>query len=113
MTSGLIGIIKEIIRSVWNWIKKIFVKIFNFFRNVVCWFRDPNRLRKLQEDENIIAVAIKERLENGNYNVINCLFDKERCELVDYEEDALIIESEQLDKETLKAFGEKDMIVLQ
>jgi len=105
-------IIFEALKAVWDFIKKIFVKILNFFKNIISWFRDPDRLKKLQEDSNVIAVSIKEKLDNGNYAVINCLFDQENNELVDYTEDAEIIESEQLDKDSIRNFGDKDMIVL-
>ena len=108
----MLELIMEALKAVWNWIKKIFLKILNFFNNIVNWFMDPERLKKIQENKDIIAVAIKQNLENGNYNVVNCLFDTNRGEIVDYETDAVIIEAEQLDSETLRAFGNKDMIVL-
>ena len=46
-------------------------------------------------------------------NVINCLYDKKRGEVIDYEEDAVGIEAEDLDSQTRQAFGNKDMIILQ
>lgn len=104
--------IMEALRYVWNFIKRIFVKVLNFFNNIVSWFKDVDRLRKLRKDRNTIAVVIKEKLENGNYNVVNCLFDKEQGEVVDYEEDALIIEAEMLDENTIRQFGDKNMIIL-
>ena len=106
-------LIKSLLASVWEWIKKIVVAIISFARNIISFFRDRNRLRKLQEDQNRIAVAIKEKLENGEYQVVNCLFDKQKSELVDPEEDAVVITSGQLDAETLSNFGSKDMIILQ
>ncbi|MBQ9337839.1 MAG: hypothetical protein IJS14_11160 [Lentisphaeria bacterium] len=105
--------IKSLLAKVWELIKKIVVAIISFVRNIVSFFKDRNRLQKLQEDQNRIAVAIKEKLENGEYQLVNCLFDKQKSELVDPEEDAVVITSGQLDAETLSNFGSKDMIVLQ
>lgn len=104
-------LIKSLLAEVWELIKKIVVIIFSFVTNIVSFFRDPSRLRKLQENQNRIAVAIKEKLENGDYQVVNCLYDKEETKLVDPEEDAEVITSGELDAETKHAFGKKDMIV--
>lgn len=92
--------------------KKIFLKIVNFVTNIVSFFKDPQRLKKLQEDKNRIAISIKENLDNGKFNVVNCLYDKTTEEIVDMETDALGINAESLDEETKQHFGDKDMIVL-
>lgn len=106
-------LIKSLLNDVWEFLKKIFVKIVSFFQNICSFFRDPNRLRKLQADQNRIAVAIKEKLDNGDYQVVNCLYDKQDCTLVTPEADAEVITSEELDAETERYFGRKDMVVLQ
>lgn len=106
-------LIKSLLNKVWDFIKKIFVKIVSFLRNIAAFFKDPNRLQKLQADQNRIAVAIKEKLDNGDYQVVNCLYDKDDCTLVTPEADAEVITSEDLDAETRKIFGRKDMVVLQ
>ena len=105
--------IKSLLAKVWEWIKKIVVAIISFVSNIISFFRNRSRLRKLQEDQNRIAVAIKEKLENGDYQVVNCLYDKADENLVTPEEDAQVITSAQLDAETQRNFGSKDMIVLQ
>lgn len=102
----------ELIRGAWDYIKKLFLQFLNFLNNIVSFFRERDRLKKIQRNKNIIATAIKENLENGNVNVITCLFDTEEGELVDYEEDAQIITAENLDSQTKANFGDKDMIVL-
>lgn len=106
-------LIKSLLNDVWEFIKKIIVKIVSFLKNILSFFKNPNRLRKLQEDQNRIAVAIKEKLDNGDYQVVNCLYDKQDCKLVTPEDDAEVITSEDLDVDTRKTFGTKDMIVLQ
>lgn len=102
----------ELLRKAWEFIKKIFLKIINFVTNIVSFFKDPQRLKKLQEDKNRIAISIKENLDNGKFNVVNCLYDKTTEEIVDMETDALGINAESLDEETKQHFGDKDMIVL-
>lgn len=104
--------IKELLNAVWAVIKKIIVKIVNFLKNILAFFKTPSRLGKLQEDKNRIAVSIKENLANGNYQVINCLFDTKSETLVAPEEDSEVISAETLDAETAAKFGNKAMLVL-
>lgn len=108
----MIEAIRNALKAVWNFIKRIFVKILNFFGNIVSFFKDPKRLQELERNKDAIAVAIKDRLSTGNYNVINCLFDKQKEELIDYMENTLILEAEELDEATKQHFGDKEMIVL-
>lgn len=102
----------ELLRSIWNYIKRIFLKVVNFTRNILSFFKDPNRLKKLKEDRNLIAVSIKDNYDKGNYNIVNCLFDRSNNTIVDTENDALGIETEYLDRATANNFGDKDMIIL-
>ena len=104
--------IVDMARAIWDYIKKIAIKVLKFFNNIVSFFKDRNRLEKLKANKDLLAVAIKENLENGNCNVVNCLFDKETNEIVDYEENAQGITAESLDSETKGYFGNKDMIML-
>jgi len=104
--------IKELLNAIWQLIKKVFLKLINFIANIVSFFKDPSRLQKLQEEKDRIAVSIKENLANGNYQVINCLFDQATDQLVTPETDAEVISAEELDSETVENFGNKDMIVL-
>ena len=102
----------ELAQEIWAFIKRILIKILNFARNIVGFFKNPSRLKKLKEDRNLMAIAIKENLDNGNYKTVNCLFNKATNEVEDYQE-ALGIESEDIDSETEQAFGDKAMIVLE
>ena len=102
----------ELLRAIWNFIKKIVVKIINFVNNIINFFRNPQILNKLKEDRDLIAISIKENLDNGQFNVVNCLYDKVLEDIVEVETDAIGIEAEKLDKETKQRFGNKDMIVL-
>lgn len=104
--------IKELLAAIWDLIKKIGVKLLGFIANIYSFFKDPSRLNKLQEDQSRIAVSIKENLANGNYQVVNCLFDTDTNELVAPETDAEIITAEDLDSQAEEKFAGKDMIIL-
>lgn len=109
---SFVGEIIAFFKTVWEFIKKIFVPVLNFVKNIVSFFKQPDRLEKLKQDEKKLAIAIKENLDNGNYNVINCIFDEETNEVVDYSVDSEVVNTESLDSETSNNFGDKDMIVL-
>lgn len=103
----------DLLRKAWEFIKKIILKIVDFAKNIVSFFNDPQRLKKLQEDKNIIAISIKENLDNGQFNIVNCLYDKATGKMVDMETDAQGIEAESLDEETKQRFGDKDMLIIE
>ena len=106
----MLDLILELLRKAWAWLKKIWVKVCSFFKNIVAFFKDKYRLAKLQRNSDLIAVAIKQKLDNKEYNVVNCLFDKAKGEI--QEADTLVVQSESLDMETRQQFGNQDMIIL-
>jgi hypothetical protein len=108
---SILEAVKNALKRIWEYIKKIFVKVIQFFRNIVDWFRSPERLWHIKDNKNILPVVIKENLASGNYNVINCLYNQEDEEIEDYQ--AEIVEGEKYDNDTLRNFGNKSMIVLQ
>ena len=104
----------EMLRAIWDYIKKkFFIPLLKFFSNIVSFFKDPDRLRKLENDNELLAVSIKDKLDSGGYNVINCLFDKSINKIVDYNKDAQGITTNRLDSETEAMFGDKDMLILE
>ena len=103
----------ELLRKIWDFIKKIFLKVVNWTKNIVGFFMDQQRLKKLQEEKNTIAIVIKEKLENGQYNLVKCLYNKEIDDVVYKETDAEGIEAESLDEETKQKFGDKDMLIIE
>ena len=100
----------ELLRSIWDRIKKFFVKVLNFAKNIVGFFKNPKIFNKLVNNNNLLAVSIKENLDNGNFRVVNCLYDEIIDDII--EVDTIGIGAESLDKETKQKFGNKDMIVL-
>ena len=99
------------LRKIWDLIKHIYRKIINFVKDLVNFFKDPQRMQELRENSNYVAIAIKDRLASGEYNVVNCLFDKDSNNVVDLDMDAEGIEAEELDAQTRANFGNKDMIL--
>ena len=55
----------------------------------------------------------QENLDNGKVRIINCLYDKNKEKVVNYEEDAIGYELEQMDSELARNFGNENMIILQ
>lgn len=103
----------EAIDALGNAVVRFFRTVVRFFENIAGFFKNKGRLAKLRRNGNLLAVSVKRNLENGNYNVVNCLFNTKTGELSNPEEDAEVIESEDLDATTEAQFGDKDMIVLQ
>ena len=52
----------ELLRAIWDFIKKIVVKIINFFNNIMKFFKNPQRLNKLKQNKNILAISIKDEI---------------------------------------------------
>jgi hypothetical protein len=129
MAGGLIGSILNFIRKVWDFIKKIVVKIVSFFKHIVGWARNTLKriLQNLEDEKKIrdidfIVVKIEENIERGNFSrvdiglkeqLVQCAYDREKGEIVDWENTARVISFEDLDTKTKQAFGDKDMIILQ
>jgi len=134
MAGGLIGSILNFIKRVWDFIKKIVVKIVSFFKHIVGWARNALKklLQNLEDKRKIkkidpIVIKIKEAIESNNYTtvpiglkeqvqkeqLVQCVYDREKGEIVDWENTARVISYGDLDPETKRAFEDKDMIILQ
>lgn len=102
----------DLMEEVWDKIVHFFKKVFYAFKEIVSFFRDPRRLKKLEANKKVIAVSIKENLSSNNYHVVNALYDTETDSLVDYDVSAERIETDSIDSEIERCFGDKAMIVL-
>ena len=114
---GFFSLVGNFFRNLWDMLcnigKTIYQKIVSFVKNVVSFFQKPSRLEQLEQHKEYIATVIKENLDNGKVRIINCLYDKNKEKVVNYEEDAIGYELEQMDSELARNFGNKDMIILQ
>lgn len=108
----MFDVIWEFIKSVWDSIKKFYYNIISFKQHILKFFKDPSILRKIQEDKDNIAVVIRERLNSGEFTTINVLFNTDEGEVVDYQNCAEANIAPELDAETNRNFGGKDMMVL-
>ena len=100
----------EAIKKVWNFLKRVTVKILNFFNNIVNWFKNPETLAEIRKDLNNLPVAVKQNLANGKVTVITGIFNKATGELS--VKHTIVYDAEKLDEETAKRFGDKDLIIL-
>lgn len=110
--SDLADRIIRAVKALGDLIKWIWLRIVKFFENIRDFFNKRERLAKLRKNRKLIALSIKQNLANGNYRVVNCLYDEEKDDLSEPEEDTQVITTEELDKETEKQFGNYDMIIL-
>ncbi len=117
------GAIWNLLKSAWNALKKIFVAIFDFLKNLVNWFKSKYREVILKRPKaRPIVMVIREEIEKGNYNtldvglkkqppIVKTFYDEATDEiLMDHTE---VVEYGTLDSETQKAFGDKDMLILE
>ena len=79
---------------------------------VIVFFRKKEILEQLKSNENIVAVAIKEK-KKDYYNIVCTLYDKKKEDILDIAECSLIFKTKDIDKDLQNAFGNKDMIVLE
>jgi len=107
---SLFDVIWRAAKAVWDFIVKIVVSVCGYVKNICRYFSDRARRDRL-EDPDIIAVAIRKHLDDGSYNVVNCLFDKEDQRVVD-PNDMEVITADALDEETMARFGKHDVLVL-
>ncbi len=53
---------------------------------------------------------MKERIKNGDYAVVNCIFDSETNQVIEID-DSQAIQAESVDQRTEIEFADKDMII--
>lgn len=112
----------EFLKKFWDSIKKIFVKIFSFIKNIGNWFRERyQRLKSKRPNLKAITLKIEKDLKSGNYStmdiglesncaIVNTFYDEDTKEIILDETQRL--ECDELDGETIRAFGDKEMLVL-
>lgn len=114
--------ILDFIVEVWERLKKIFRAIFNFFNDLKNWFVSKIKT-VIQRHPKVkpISLRIKKALETGKYStldiglsreeaIVNTFYDTETEEIL--EEYTEVVETNQLDSETIKAFGDEDILIL-
>ena len=107
-TPKIIFFFKKAWKAIKQFGKWLATKILSFAKNIRDFFLHRREL--LRKRKELLAISIKERLENGNIGVVNCLYDTNTGDI--YNMEAQDIEAEQLDNETIRNFSDKEMIVL-
>jgi len=77
---------------------------------VVSFFKNPDVTKKLQEDQNRIAVALKEKSDDGSVHVLLCIYDKNSSSIVGEALKRFV--ARKLAADLKNVFGDKDMIVM-
>lgn len=78
--------------------------------DILRFFKEYNRLKLLRSDSNLLPIVIKEQFDE-NFSVIGCLFNKSTKEIING--NTFIWQTEHLEDDLVKIFGDHDMIILQ
>lgn len=112
----MINSIVEFFKRIWDGLVKfckiVFIVILKFTENVISFFKSPKRYKRIKENRNYLPIVLRQKLKNGDYNVIEGIFDEEKDDMVDIEKETQGIECERLDSELNGYFGDKDLIIL-
>lgn len=112
----------DALKRVWDWIKKTFVRFFNFLKNLSGFFKgNYQEVKRKYPKAKPISLKIEKNIKKGNYNtvdiglnsditIVNTYYNEATGEIL--ENDTEVVETEQLDQQTIDAFGDQDMLVL-
>ena len=78
--------------------------------DIVSFFKRPEVTKELKSSEDLIAVALLDKKDDGTNSVMVCLFDKKNS-VVKQSLKRFVVDK--LSDDLLSTFGNKDMIVLQ
>lgn len=81
-------------------------------KEVVTFFKGQEIFRELENNSNLKAVAIRKNINSGNIKITLALFDKTNDKIANTKHGKTYI-VKNLDSDLEKAFGNKEMIVLQ
>lgn len=103
-------VVKEVIKNIWQWIKKTAEKIYNLAKRfleitintVTEWFKQ--RFVRINKQNDVMFV-LTEELRNGEYNVVQGIFSKQLDDVIDFQS----ISAKKVDS-TL--FANKEQVVL-
>ncbi len=87
-----------------------FVKILDM-SEILAFFKRDDVVKKLQENSNLIAAAIREKKDDGKFRIVAAVFDKEKNQIADMN-NAKVWLAEKISDDLTEAFGDKSMIVL-
>lgn len=110
-----------LLEQAWDFIKKIFVKVFSFIKNITNYFKERINIA-LRRNPNVKAIALKidNLIKKGNYltvdiglgnkTIVKTFYDEEKGKIM--EDITEIVGAESLDQETIDQFGDKELLIL-
>ena len=78
--------------------------------DIVSFFRRPEVTKELKSSEDLIAVALREKSDDGTNSIMVCLYDKKTSAV---KQSLKRFVADKLSADLISTFGNKDMIVLQ
>ncbi|OBV28586.1 hypothetical protein BKN38_09855 [Helicobacter sp. CLO-3] len=81
-------------------------------REVVEFFKEPETLKSLQENKDLLAVVIREKKDDGKIQIVLTAFNESTNEMASFPHTKSFL-VEKIDEDLSASFGDKDMIVLQ
>lgn len=81
MIGSIVSNVASLFKSVWSWVKKIFVQVLNFAKNIVEYFRNPARLKELQNNKDLVAIAIRQK-QGENIQVVLNVFNAVKNKII-------------------------------
>lgn len=78
--------------------------------DIISFFKRPEVTKELKSSEDLIAVALLEKKDDGTNSVMVCLYDKKNLTA---KQSLKCFVADKLSDDLLSTFGNKDMIVLE
>lgn len=81
-------------------------------KEVIGFFQQTEILKQLQENSNLLAVVVREKLDNGDIALTLTCYDKEKEKIAHspYTKQYVV---KNMDSDLIQNFGNKDMLVLE
>lgn len=106
----------EFIKTFWPQLVKLgrilFTVLLKLKENIVNFFKSLKNWKNIKDNKHWLPIVVREKLKNGDYNVIAGIFDEEKNDMVDIENETQGFECERFDSELSGYFGDKDLIIL-
>lgn len=103
-------------KSIWTKLVKlgkiILKALLKFKENIISFFKEPKRWKMIKENKKYLPFIIREKMKNGDYETITGVFDEEKNNVVDIENETQGFKCERFDSELTDYFGNKDLVFL-
>jgi hypothetical protein len=76
-----------------------------YYEEVIDWFRGRSALK--ESDRDAVAITVKQRLEDGNYNLVQGIFNKREDRLMD----ARVVKTRALDEKLENLHRYDDLVM--